>query len=41
MNTTADCLRSVQDWFISDFMRHSETAIVMLVIGMNLLYDGK
>lgn len=41
MKTMVDCLCSVQDWFFSEFMRHSETALEMLVIGMNLLYDGR
>lgn len=41
MKTNHDVCRIVLEWLVSDFMRHSETAIVMLVTGMNMIYDGR
>jgi hypothetical protein len=40
MKTNHDYLHTVIEWFASDFMRHSETALLMLVTGINMIYDG-
>lgn len=41
MKTKYDYQRTVAEWFASDFMRHSETALLMLVTGINMIYDER
>lgn len=41
MKTIHDYNEQALDWGYKDFYRHSMLGIEMIVIGINLLYDGR